>query len=282
MKKLFLVLFLILFSSSFASAMTTISGRPAPGGVAVAGNTNYCNDANAQLCLYMNGANSADETDHSANGYTITQNNGITSSSTVPSGYSGKSRSFASSSTQHFYCGNSTCANLQIANQAFTMMAWVNASTVPASASSYGIMRKYATSGNQRQYALLLTGTGSSQFKFATYLSTSGTAATVNMSSTTTTYVGSTWYHAAVVYNGTDVRIYVNGSLDCTPASMTGNLYDGTAPFRIGTETNSSETVTNLFYGLIDEVAVFNRALSASEVQDIYTNGLTGNKGGSD
>lgn len=281
MKKLFSIFFLILFCICEANAMTTISGRPAPGGVAVAGNTNYCNDANAQLCLYMNGAGSEDETDHSANGYTITQENGITSSDTVPSGYSGKSRSFASASEQRFYCDNSTCANLQIANQAFTMMAWVNVSTVPASASSYGIMRKYATMNNQRQYALLLTGTGSSQFKFSTYLSTSGTSA-VALSSTTTTYVASTWYHVAVVYNGTDVRIYVNGSLDCTPASMTGNLYNGTAPYRIGTETNSSEQITNLFNGLIDEVGVFNRALSLSEVQDIYTNGLTGNKGGSD
>jgi hypothetical protein len=34
--------------------------------------------------------------------------------------------------------------------------------------------------------------------------------------------------------------------------------------------------------GLIDEVAVFDRELSSAEVLDIYTNGISGNKGGSD
>ena len=39
---------------------------------------------------------------------------------------------------------------------------------------------------------------------------------------------------------------------------------------------------TSAFDGLIDEVAVFNRELSATEVLDIKNNGISGNKGGSD
>jgi len=275
MKKLFSIFFLILFCICEANAMTTISGRPAPGGVAVAGNTNYCNDANAQLCLYMNG-NGTDETDRTANGYTMTDSaSSPTISSTVPSGYSGTSRVFTTSTM--LVCTDENCPNLNIngAGVKISISAWVYATTVPGSGSVWLIAGKYYSASNQRQYMIGTTGTGSSQFKFTFALSTNGTSATL-VHSTTTTYAANTWYHVVGVSDGTDLRVYVNGSLDCTPVSHTSGIFNGSEAFKVVSDhyTNGA--------GYIDEVGVWSRALSSTEVADIYNNGITGNKGGSD
>jgi hypothetical protein len=75
-----------------------------------------------------------------------------------------------------------------------------------------------------------------------------------------------TWQHLAVVYNGTTAIVYINGQ---SVASGSGSL--GTAiaaPLKIGNAGSCQS-----FTGLIDEVAIFNRALSASEIRAIYRKG---------
>jgi hypothetical protein len=57
----------------------------------------------------------------------------------------------------------------------------------------------------------------------------------------------------------------------------TGGIYNGTADIVLGYR------YSNEFYdGLIDEVIVFDRALSAAEVLEIYTYGMDGTRGGQD
>jgi hypothetical protein len=69
------------------------------------------------------------------------------------------------------------------------------------------------------------------------------------------------WYYVAYVYNGVDLRIYVNSVLDNTPPSRTGSLKTNSYPLLIGKYGTTS------FNGVIDEVRVYNRALSAAEIQ---------------
>lgn len=285
MKKLFLVLFLIFLCAYEANAMTTISGRPAPGGV---GNTNYCNDASAQLCLYMNG-DGTDETDRTANGYTMTDTaNSPATSTDVPSGYSGTSRRFVASSYEGFTCDEGNCPDLDIngASAQITVLAWVKLDTVPASGGYFGVIQKYGTSGDNRQWQMTVMGTGSNQWKIMSVLSkdsTSGAATADILYSDTTTLVASTWYHIGFVYNGSNVTFYLNGVSDsASPFAKSDGIFNGDKPLRIGHQSNSTEAPCNYFNGYMDEVIVLNRGLSASEVLDIYNNGITGNKGGSD
>jgi len=76
-------------------------------------------------------------------------------------------------------------------------------------------------------------------------------------------------YHAVFTYNNsTNERIlYVNG---VHVGTGSGNAFTGTTVGRIGSWINSPN---NYLYwnGSIDEVRVHNRALSASEVQQLYT-----------
>jgi hypothetical protein len=70
------------------------------------------------------------------------------------------------------------------------------------------------------------------------------------------------WTYLASTYDGTAVRLYVNGTLVTTTA-VTGSLPASTGPFRIGGNSIWAEW----FNGLIDEVRVYSRALSSSEIQ---------------
>ena len=76
------------------------------------------------------------------------------------------------------------------------------------------------------------------------------------------------WHHLAVTKSGTTVVFHVDGV--AYPAANT--KYD--AEFAFSTEAaigaSGGNSVLN-FWGLIDEVAIYNRALSASEIKAIYT-----------
>jgi hypothetical protein len=71
-----------------------------------------------------------------------------------------------------------------------------------------------------------------------------------------------TWTHLTYTYDGANMRMYVNGTLVRTVA-RTGNIVLSTGPLRIGGNAGWGE----YFTGLIDDVRVYNRALSLAEVQ---------------
>jgi hypothetical protein len=70
------------------------------------------------------------------------------------------------------------------------------------------------------------------------------------------------WSHLAVTYDGSSLRLYVDGSLVST-AAVSGSIEPSSGPLRIGGNSVWDEW----FAGLIDEVRVYNRALSQSEIQ---------------
>ena len=78
------------------------------------------------------------------------------------------------------------------------------------------------------------------------------------------------WYHVAVTSVGTrSIKLYVDG-VNVTTGALDFNTPAG-GQFWIGKIQSSNPVVSPCqFDGLIDEVAVFNRALSASEIQAIY------------
>jgi chitinase len=70
-----------------------------------------------------------------------------------------------------------------------------------------------------------------------------------------------TWSHLSMTYDGTTMRLYVNGVQVATRA-VTGNILTSTQELRIGGNLMWGE----YFAGLIDDVRVYNRALSAAEI----------------
>ena len=73
------------------------------------------------------------------------------------------------------------------------------------------------------------------------------------------------WTHLATTYDGSRQRLYVNG-VQVGSRSQAGSLQASTGPLEIGGNTVFAE---EYFQGLIDEVRVYNRALSQTEIQAI-------------
>src|SRR6185436_19171609 len=73
------------------------------------------------------------------------------------------------------------------------------------------------------------------------------------------------FHHLAVTKSGTTVVFYVDGT--AYPAPPYGTTYTFSTSATIGAR---GDNFGNGFYGSIDELAVYNRALAANEIQAIY------------
>ena len=71
-----------------------------------------------------------------------------------------------------------------------------------------------------------------------------------------------TWTHLATTYDGTSQRFYVNGALVNTVSSP-GAITQANGALRIGGNASSTG---EFFQGLIDEVRIYSRPLSAAEI----------------
>ena len=87
------------------------------------------------------------------------------------------------------------------------------------------------------------------------------------------TTVPQVWQHFAWVYDGSTIALYVNGNLSGS-AAASGTITSTTTPFAIGKSILSGFNF--VYNGRIDEVSVWNKALTQTEIQDIMANELTG------
>jgi hypothetical protein len=86
-----------------------------------------------------------------------------------------------------------------------------------------------------------------------------------------TQLVNNRWTQLTVVYDGarrddTAVRIFVNGALDAHGPEAAASISPYTAPLRVGCLPSPSNQTMQYFEGLLDEVAVWTRALSDAEI----------------
>ena len=94
-----------------------------------------------------------------------------------------------------------------------------------------------------------------------------------NLATSTTALVVGQFYHVVGSYDGSRVRLYVNGVLEGESA-VTLTVDYGTRPIFIGT---SGETVFDgKLNGIVDEASIYNRALDAAEVAALYEAGPAG------
>ncbi len=81
----------------------------------------------------------------------------------------------------------------------------------------------------------------------------------------TTALSANTWYHIAVVATSGSTDFYINGSLSSSQSGST--ITSTSANLYIGQVANGS-----YWDGYMDEIAIFNKALTSAEVGLIYNN----------
>lgn len=79
-----------------------------------------------------------------------------------------------------------------------------------------------------------------------------------------------TWQHVVMTYNGSSLKVFVNGT-QAVSISASGNISSNTETFHIGGLPFQSNPF--MFGGKLDEVALWSKALSSSEISCMYSNG---------
>ncbi|MGB6834128.1 MAG: IPT/TIG domain-containing protein [Candidatus Acidiferrum sp.] len=134
---------------------------------------------------------------------------------------------------------------------AVTLEAWVNPSSAPTNWQDviYKAIDNYyleagSTNGDKPGAGVLLTSSAEPLAYGSAQLA------------------ASTWTHLAMTYDGTTLKMYVNGVL-ATSTAQTGTITTSTDALQIGGDT----TYGQFFKGLIDEVRVYNVALTQTQIQ---------------
>ena len=81
------------------------------------------------------------------------------------------------------------------------------------------------------------------------------------------------WTHVVGVYDGSALRVYVDGRAAGAPVGVPGPLIPSSNPLNIGRDPSNPD---RFFRGLIDEAGIYSRALSEAEIQVLYVGGARG------
>jgi hypothetical protein len=149
----------------------------------------------------------------------------------------------------------------------FTLEAWINPSRIAAQ--DQGVVAQNR-SPNGTGFSLRVRAQG------ASLALNDGKTINIVGGGGTELSVGN-WSHIATTYDGTTARTYINGELK-NSYLITLRLAPTREPLIIGQEDLGGNH--SAFLGLIDEVRVWNRALSAEEIQSRMSIQLTGEEPG--
>ncbi|MBI2097444.1 MAG: hypothetical protein HYT46_00705, partial [Candidatus Vogelbacteria bacterium] len=127
-------------------------------------------------------------------------------------------------------------------SQPFTIAGWVN----PSSTSG---VREVLSGGQLAQFFQL-----GGELRYRTNYSDSRTNALINTGQ---------WTHVAVSYDGSAIKLYVNGVLQLTDSR---GALDGEQTTWIGAYHDAGTAAAYWWLGMLDEIAVWNRALTAADI----------------
>lgn len=80
-----------------------------------------------------------------------------------------------------------------------------------------------------------------------------------------------TWYYIAATYSGSAVRLYINGAENASSTGTVNSLSQTARDLYIGVNNSANTVAANTYFnGIIDEVRIWNRVLSAREINASY------------
>ena len=153
-------------------------------------------------------------------------------------------------------CGNDDSLNI---THEITMSAWINMSARPATNKWFNLHNK-----GDFGYAMYIQGADTALTTLGAYFDLdTGVKDLWNLTSIDIDPANG-WAHVAVTFDNTDVKFYVNGVLDHTENEP------GTINDNAGLDLIFVNGESEWFEGSVDDVRVYNRALSEAEVGALY------------
>lgn len=179
-------------------------------------------------------------------------NNGSDTSISYNSSYGrfGQGASFNGSSSAISF-GNPS--NLQLTSN-LSVSCWLYFNTLSG---THMILAKWEDTDGTNSYNILQVGS-------TLYFRISGTGTDINNSYTTIPSTG-VWYHVVGTYKPSDkVRVYLN-TVEGTSVDAPASCYNSSSNVRLGRNLNGY-----YYNGYIDDLAIFSRTLTSTEVISIY------------
>jgi Concanavalin A-like lectin/glucanases superfamily len=192
------------------------------------------------------------------------------STANAAAGKIGQSLYFKRSPAQYIVLASSTLLEY---NAPFSYSVWVNPADIP-SGNGADCMHYYpVTSADAMGWGWDLTvgapfAAVYNKFEVARYRASDATWEGVTSNGT---YVANRWYHLVATFSPTKTDLYINGVLDNSGAATEAVIYYTHNGAHIGTENCGATLET--FNGKMDDIRIYNRVLSASEVSQLYKMG---------
>lgn len=204
--------------------------------------------------------------------YDLVGVNDLTDNNTVTTlaGKVGGAGDFESTNSEYLSITDAAQVGLDIVGD-LSISAWVKFESLP-SANAMAIVTKMTGATTGRAYNFTYDNgwhSGANRLLLQTYES-SALATSGYFSWTPTT---GTWYHVVVTHasagNGTQT-FYVDGVAQTTTYAVQdgGPIQNSAQPFRIGADDDGG--IGRYFDGLIDEVGIWSKVLTQSEITDLY------------
>jgi hypothetical protein len=147
--------------------------------------------------------------------------------------------------------------NLPLGNAPRTLALWIRTPRNLQSSTESALMQ-YGSNSGGRMFGLITSGNAPGKLYFFGYSSDLAGS---------TTLMPNIWYHVAVTYDGTTVRLYVNGQPDGSAVRTLNTTLDANG-LTIGNRPGNA-----LWQGEIDDTLIFNRALTPEEIAAIHAAG---------
>ena len=148
--------------------------------------------------------------------------------------------------------------NLDVSGSAITLAAWVRFSSFPSGIDQRIISKSTGASEADHYWMLSHVGGGQQRLRFR--LKTGGT--TTTLVATTGDLAANTWYHAAAVYDGSTMRLYLDGGLVGSSSKSGAISTNASVPVNIGRNPPSYGYLS----GAVDDVRIYSEALSGGEI----------------
>lgn len=193
---------------------------------------------------------------------TLTNINTVAYSSSLPSRvpFSVGSALFVAASSEQLRIVDASQVELDITG-VMTIAFWVKFVTQPG---VMGLVCKASSDPNLGYYVYLDLNR-----KVTVELSSDGTVGGTTTGNGATALATGIWYAVCVVYDGVDIRIYLNGALDTStnnPKAHTAGIFNNGQNFCLGCRSDSAQFLD----GYLAHVFIFNQAKTATQVLTWY------------
>ena len=149
-----------------------------------------------------------------------------------------------------------------VSGSGITIAAWVKADSFSSAIDTRFISKANSTDAQDHYWMLGQTNSGGDKLRFR--LKAGGSTQTLIASSGDLPI--NTWFHAIATYDGSTMRLYKDG-IEVGSVAKSGTIdTDTTIPANIGRNPDGS----NHMDGAMDDVRIYNRALTVSDIQALY------------